>query len=45
MKYIYQGKGYIEGLPAQDLEDTELTEEQKVLLERGVKAGLYKPAK
>lgn len=44
MKYKYVGGGaYLHGLPAQDLDDTKLDEDQKALLERGVAYGLYEP--
>jgi hypothetical protein len=45
MKYKYiKTDHFIQGLPANDLDDTELTEEQKVLLATAVESGIYEPA-
>lgn len=42
MKFKYTGNGaYISGLPAVDLDDKDLTPEQKSLLDLGVSLGMY----
>lgn len=45
MKYKYTPSNgeYYQGLPAQDLDDTNLSDEQKLLLAAGVAKGIYKP--
>lgn len=43
MKYKYTGNGgYIQGLPAVDLDDSKLTADQKALLDLGLTLGMYK---
>lgn len=43
MKYKYVGNGaYFLGLPATDLDDEELNDDQKKLLKVGVQVGIYK---
>lgn len=45
MKWNYVGGGdYIQGLPAQDLDDSELDEGQKILLAQAAGQGLYEKA-
>lgn len=45
-KYIYTGKGEnFPGLPANDLDDAELDDAQKILLKMAVEIGLYAPEK
>lgn len=42
-KYLYVGNGqYIQGLPALDIDDEKLTDEQKKTLAMAVEMGLYK---
>ena len=42
MRYLYDGSGrYLLGLPARDLDDAELGDEQRELLAAGVAAGIY----
>jgi hypothetical protein len=44
MKYKYVGDGaYYAGLPALDLDDADLSDDQRVLLADGVEHGLYTP--
>lgn len=44
MKFVYiPDKGYFQGLPAEDLDDVLLTDEQKKLLGAGVALGMYVP--
>jgi hypothetical protein len=44
MKYIYAKPGYFyPGLPARDLDDSELDDEQKGLLVGAVTQGVYTP--
>ena len=44
MQYKYQGNGnFYPGLPAQDLNDADLSDDQKALLQIGVDAGIYAP--
>lgn len=43
MKYIYvKTSHYIQGLPARDLDDKELSDEQKAMLAEAVAKGIYK---
>ena len=45
MKYLYVRPGEsFDTLPARDLNDADLSEEQKALLARAVELGIYKPA-
>ena len=42
MNYTYTGSGqFLVGLPARDLDDSELNDEQAGLLELGLQLGLY----
>lgn len=46
MRYLYVGEGrYLANLPARDLDDVELSDDQKEVLKVGIRLGLYKPAK
>lgn len=45
MKYLYTGGpqgGFFQGLPARDLDDGELTDEQRELLKLAMAQGLYR---
>jgi len=44
MKYKYTGNGnFYQGLPATDLDDSTLSDNQKVLLAAGTARGMYTP--
>lgn len=45
MKHVFNAKltQFYQGLPANDLDDADLNDEQKALLAHGVEKGLYAP--